>query len=61
MIKSSNKRVKLLEVSSNVRIPIPYVDRPSNGPTSLVGFVLDVSSSGNTFLIGTQHGQNPNS
>ena len=59
MIKSSNKRVKLLEVGSNVRIPILYVDRAPSGPTSLVGVVPDVSSTGNTFRLGTQHGQIP--
>ena len=59
MIKSSNKRVKLLEVGSNVRIPILHVDRAPSGPTSLVGVVPDVSSTGNTSRLGTQHGQIP--
>ena len=57
MIKSSNKRVKLLEVCSNVRIPIPSVDRAPISPTSLVGVVLNVSSTGNTFRLGTQQPQ----
>ena len=56
MIKSSNKRIKLLEVGDNVRIPIPSVDRAPLGPTSLVGAVLGVSSTGNTQL-GTKHGK----
>ena len=59
MIKSSNKRLKFLEVGSNVRIPIAFVDRAFFGPTSLVGVVPDVSSSGNTFRLGTQHSQIP--
>ena len=59
MIKSSNKRVKLMEVGSNVRIPILPVDRALIGPTSLVDVVPDVSSTGNTFRLGTQHGQIP--
>ena len=57
MIKSSNKRVKLLEVLSNVRIPIPSVHEAPIGATSLVGVVPDVFSTGNTFRLGTQHGQ----
>ena len=59
MIKSSNKRVKLLDFGSNVRIPILSVDRAPSGPTSLVDVVPDVSSTGNTFRLGTQHGQIP--
>ena len=59
MIKSSNKRVKLMEVGSIVRIPILPVDRALIGPTSLVDVVPDVSSTGNTFRLGTQHGQIP--
>ena len=57
MIKSSNKRIKLLEVGDNVRIPIPSVDRAPLGPTSLVGAVLGVSSTGNTLQLGTKHGR----
>ena len=57
MIKSSNKRIKLLEVGDNVRIPIPSVDRAPLGPTSLVGTVLGVSSTGNTLQLGTKHGR----
>ena len=52
MIKSSNKRIKLLEVGDNVRIPIPSVDRSPLGPTSLVGAVLGVSSTGNNLQLG---------
>ena len=40
MIKSSNKRIKLLDVGDNVRIPIHSVNRAPLGPTSLVGVVL---------------------
>ena len=40
MIKSSHKRIKLLEAGYNVRIPIPSVDRAPVGPTNLVGAVL---------------------
>ena len=58
-IKSSNNRVKLLEVGSNVRIPILTVDRAPIGPTSLVDVVPDVSSTGNTFRLDTQRGQIP--
>ena len=57
MIKSSNKRIKLLDVGDNVRIPIPSVDRAPLGPTSLVGAVLGVSSTGNTLQLGTKHGR----
>ena len=59
MIKSSDKRVKLLEVGSNVRIPIAFIVKALIGPTSLVVVVPDVSSTGNTFRLGTQHGQIP--
>ena len=57
MKNSSNKRVKLLDVDDNVRIPIPSVDRPPLCPTSLVGAVMGVSSSGNTLQLGTKHGR----
>ena len=48
MIKSGNKRIKILEVGDNVQIPIPSVDRAPLSPTSLVGAVLGVLSTGNT-------------
>ena len=48
---------KLLEVGDNVRIPIPSVDRAPLGPTSLVGAVLGVSSTGNTLQLGTKYGR----
>ena len=56
MIMSSHKRIKLLEVGDNVRIPIPS-DRAPLGPTGLVGAVLGVSSTGNTLQLGRKHGR----
>ena len=50
MIKSS---IKLLDVGNNIRIPIPSVDRAPLSPTSLVGTVLGVSSTGNSLQLGT--------
>ena len=54
MIESSSK---LYHCGDNVRIPIPTVDRDPIGPTSLIGTVTNVNSSGSVFLVGTKHGR----
>ncbi|KAI6651820.1 KRAB-A domain-containing protein 2-like [Oopsacas minuta] len=56
MIQSSKKRRKTIEKGDNVRISIPYADRASIGPRSLIGTVMDVYSGGGAFKIGTAQG-----
>ena len=55
MIMINNKRIELLKIGDNVRIPISSVDRAPLCPISLVGAVLGVSSTGSILQLGMKH------